>query len=329
MSDDVHAKLKLKTVKENTSIQDVIERFIKFYVSSDEPVNINFKTTESVEKIHSDNDNRVLKIDVNKADYKPKTTDEIYEIINKGINQIVEQIVSDNKNEKKESRGFFTAIYTVAAIFLIMAFAFSVLKVSNHPQENANNDVVEDSAPVDKSNVAPLTTTEATTLEETTTEATTKHMDVVQPKTAAIFDDTQEMEYPIADAKILMDYSTETAVYDNTLDQYRTNDSIAFAATLGENVVAAFDGVVTSVDKDDINGTTVTIDNGNGWSTTYSQLKDNLQVAQGQTVYKGDIIGIVAEPTKYSTNLGPHLDFAVFKDDESVDPKTVLASAED
>ena len=81
-----------------------------------------------------------------------------------------------NKNEKKESRGFFTAIYTVAAIFLIMAFAFSVLKVSNHPQENANNDVVEDSAPVDKSNVAPLTTTEATTLEETTTEATTKHM---------------------------------------------------------------------------------------------------------------------------------------------------------
>ena len=106
-----------------------------------------------------------------------------------------------NKNEKKESRGFFTAIYTVAAIFLIMAFAFSVLKVSNHPQENANNDIVEDSAPVDKSNVAPLTTTEATTLEETTTETTTKHMDVVQPKTAAIFDDTQEMEYPIADAK--------------------------------------------------------------------------------------------------------------------------------
>ena len=49
-----------------------------------------------------------------------------------------------NKNEKKESRGFFTAIYTVAAIFLIMAFAFSVLKVSNHPQENANNDIVED-----------------------------------------------------------------------------------------------------------------------------------------------------------------------------------------
>ena len=78
---------------------------------------------------------------------------------------------------------------------------------------------------------AHLLTTEATTLEETTTETTTKHMDVVQPKTAAIFDDTQEMEYPIADAKILMDYSTETAVYDNTLDQYRTNDSIAFAAT--------------------------------------------------------------------------------------------------
>ena len=49
------------------------------------------------------------------------------------------------------------------------------------------------SAPVDKSNVAPLTTTEATTLEETTTETTTKHMDVVQPKTVAIFDDTQEM----------------------------------------------------------------------------------------------------------------------------------------
>ena len=29
LSDDVHAKLKLKTVKENTSIQDVVERFIQ------------------------------------------------------------------------------------------------------------------------------------------------------------------------------------------------------------------------------------------------------------------------------------------------------------
>ena len=34
LSDDVHAKLKLKTVKENTSIQDVVERFIKFYVQA-------------------------------------------------------------------------------------------------------------------------------------------------------------------------------------------------------------------------------------------------------------------------------------------------------
>lgn len=233
-----------------------------------------------------------------------------------------------NKNEKNESRGFFTAIYTIAAIFLIMAFAFSVLKISNNNQEIAQNDLVEDSAPVDKSNVIPLT--ETTTEQEETTETTTiAHKDMVQPKSATVFDDTQEMEYPIADAKILMDYSTETAVYDNTLEQYRTNDSIALAATLGENVYAAFDGVVTSVDKNDVEGTKVTIDNGNGWRTTYSQLRDNLQVAQGQTVYKGDIIGIVADPTKYSTNLGPHLDFAVYKDDKSVDPKTVLASAED
>ncbi len=234
-----------------------------------------------------------------------------------------------NKNEKKESRGFFTAIYTIAAIFLIMAFAFSILKVGNQPQKSSDNNIVEDSSPVDKSNVIPLTTTEATTMTETSTEETTKHLDVVQPKVASIFDDTQEMDYPITDAKILMDYSTETAVYDNTLEQYRTNNSISFAATLGEKVAAAFDGVVTSVDKNDVDGTKVTVDNGNGWSTTYSQLTDNLQVAQGQTVYKGDIIGMVAEPTKYSTNLGPHLDFAVFKDDESVDPKTVLASTED
>ena len=30
LSDDVHAKLKLKTVKENTSIQDVVEDLLSF-----------------------------------------------------------------------------------------------------------------------------------------------------------------------------------------------------------------------------------------------------------------------------------------------------------
>lgn len=129
---------------------------------------------------------------------------------------------------------------------------------------------------------------------------------------------------PLA-GNIVMDYSADHAIYDATLDQYRTNDHISIGAKKGDPVKASEDGTVESVRTDDERGITVVINHDNGWQTTYSQLQEDVVVKEGDKVKKGQQIGAVAEPTKYSVALGEHVDFSIAKDGIKVDPKSNVA----
>ncbi len=249
------------------------------------------------------------------------------------------------QKDNKEKKSFYLALYSVATVFLLLAFGITILNSSSDKDTQVNNEPV---AAVDKSNTKPISeittnaessaqnTTQSSAIAltdnvkaELTTEITTNSSASsaveTQEKTLSLFNDGDEMHWPVS-GQILMDYSPEAAIYDNTLEQYRTTDSICISAALGSEVEAGADGTVTSITKDNENGVTVSVDHGNGWCSTYSQLQDNLAVSEGQAIYKGDKIGLVAEPTKYSVAMGPHIEFSVFKNDEATDPKLVLAS---
>ena len=62
---------------------------------------------------------------------------------------------------------------------------------------------------------------------------------------------------------------------------------------------------------------------GNGYQAIYGQLTD-LDVAEGDSVEKGEIIGYVAAPTKYYSEEGSNLYFAMKKDGEPIDPIAYL-----
>ncbi len=250
--------------------------------------------------------------------------------------------MKDNNNRKK----FYPAIYSVAAVAIVLAFVVSVFNSGSveEPeavQEQLQADDNTGAAAVAKSNVQSYReqTTEAAT--EAVTERAVEVTTSAQPKgqaqasvqaessepTYTLFDDSKEMSWPV-EGQIVMDYSVDTAVYDKTLDQYRTNDSLSIAAPADTEVHAAADGVVEAVSNDRVNGNTVVLAHGNGWTTTYSQLRDDINVTEGEVVCEGDVIGRVGTPSAYSEALGTHLTFTVSKEDESIDPKLVLKSAE-
>lgn len=141
------------------------------------------------------------------------------------------------------------------------------------------------------------------------------------------FDDSKEMSWPLA-GQIVMDYSMETAIYDKTLDQYRTNDSLCISGNVGDDVKASADGKVKSVFNDKENLTSVVIEHGNGWLSTYSQLQDNVLVKEGDIVDEGAVIGNLSEPSYKSSLLGPHLEFKVMNNDSCTDPKIILSQEE-
>ena len=121
----------------------------------------------------------------------------------------------------------------------------------------------------------------------------------------------------------MIDYSMDQSVYFPTLDQYKLSPAIAVQAVEGAPVVSAVNGTVYSIKNDAQTGTTVTMELGNGYQAIYGQLTD-LDVAEGDTVTKGSIIGYVASPTKYYSEEGSNLYFAMKKDGKPIDPITYL-----
>jgi len=94
-------------------------------------------------------------------------------------------------------------------------------------------------------------------------------------------------------------------------------------AQTGDPVVAGASGNVTFVGWQNGYGQLVVIDHGGGLTTRYGHLS-HIDVAQGQTVARGEFIGRVGS-TGRST--GPHLHYEIRINDEPVDPLQYLLAS--
>lgn len=140
----------------------------------------------------------------------------------------------------------------------------------------------------------------------------------------SIFGDDHTMAWPIA-GDIVMDFSMDRTIFDVTLQQFRTSDSISIQAEAGEVVRAAAEGIVREITNTRTNGISVVVDHGNGWVTTYSQLDEYLFISEGDVLLEGQRIGVVGEPSIHRVLLGDHLGFAVKRNGVPHDPNLVLA----
>lgn len=123
--------------------------------------------------------------------------------------------------------------------------------------------------------------------------------------------------------EVLTAFSMEELVYSPTLGDWRTHNGVDIAAQTGTTVLAASSGTVLSVEDDPLLGTTVMVEHDGGYQTTYANLQARPNVAVGDTVSAGQIIGAVG--TTAAAEAGaPHLHFAVTRDGKAVDPNEYL-----
>ncbi|HHW18253.1 MAG TPA: M23 family metallopeptidase [Firmicutes bacterium] len=88
----------------------------------------------------------------------------------------------------------------------------------------------------------------------------------------------------------------------------------------GTRVVAALDGIVTSVRESPSYGLVVEIEHPNGFSTVYAHLQ-SVFVKKDQKVKKGEAIGTAGQSGNATA---PHLHFELKKDGLEIDPMTIL-----
>lgn len=125
--------------------------------------------------------------------------------------------------------------------------------------------------------------------------------------------------------EVLTAFSMEELVYNQTLGDWRTHDGVDIAADSGAAVLAACGGTVQAVTEDPLLGTTVVLAHDDGYQTTYANLQPHPDVAAGEEVSAGQIIGAVGSTAAAESDM-PHLHFAVSRDGKAVNPGEFLES---
>lgn len=122
---------------------------------------------------------------------------------------------------------------------------------------------------------------------------------------------------------VLMHYNMDNTVYFKTLDQYKYNPAVIFAASEGSPVAACADGQVVKIYNNEEIGVAIVLDLGNGYQAIYGQLAA-YSVGIGDYVEANQIFATVGRPTKYYVEEGNNLYFALEKDGEAVNPESLF-----
>ena len=145
---------------------------------------------------------------------------------------------------------------------------------------------------------------------------------VFSAKSDLTFSQESKISWPVQ-GNVLMAYSMDKTIYFATLDQYKYNPAIVVQANVNTKVLAGVKSVIADISTNENTGLTVTVDLGSGYQAIYGQLKE-VKKKVGDTLTPEDVLGYVAEPTKYYSVEGSNLYFAMTKDGTPVNPMAYL-----
>lgn len=130
---------------------------------------------------------------------------------------------------------------------------------------------------------------------------------------------------PVASTTLIKGFSDTELQYNSTLGCYRAHYGVDLAAEVGSEVFAVLDGTVKSVTTDKLNGTVIVLSHADGFETVYGSLNKTVNVSVGDSVSKGQQIGLVSLSAANEANDGAHLHFEVVKNGTNVDPSLYIS----
>lgn len=241
----------------------------------------------------------------------------------------------------RKQKSYLTAgVITLTAV-IAMAGVYHKKTANNKEEEQeavimAESEWTEDTTDLDVTDGEDVVMAdeETTVADETPADDLSSTITVVgeTEKTVETFAQTNEdnlqfsegdiLSWPV-NGDVILNYSMDQSVYFATLDQYKYNPALVIQSEVNTKVNAAAGGQVLSVDTTAETGETVSVDIGGGYQLVYGQLKD-VQLAAGDYVEEGSLIGFISEPTKYYSVEGSNLYFEMLKDGEPVNPLDYL-----
>lgn len=131
------------------------------------------------------------------------------------------------------------------------------------------------------------------------------------------FTEGDRLLWPVS-GNVILGYSMETTTWFPTLEQYKCNPANLIQGEVSTPVAAPADARVLEIGTNEEIGAYLKLDLGNGYTAICGQLKE-IPVVENEYLHRGDVIGYIAEPTKYYSVEGSNLYFELLHDDMPVD----------
>ena len=140
-----------------------------------------------------------------------------------------------------------------------------------------------------------------------------------------IVENTEEIGfvYPL-DGKIIVEYSDDILVYNETLDDWRLHLATDIKAEKGSIIKSISEGKIQKIYDDEIYGTTVEISHSNGYVSKYSNISLCKGLKAGDTVKKGMLIGILDKNPPFESSMDLHLHFEIYEYGKKIDPMLII-----
>lgn len=131
------------------------------------------------------------------------------------------------------------------------------------------------------------------------------------------FTENDKLMWPV-EGNVILGYSMDTTTYFPTLEQYKCNPANVIQSDVSTPVSAPADARVMEIGSNEEIGNYIRLDLGNDYTAVCGQLKE-IPVVENEYLHKGDVLGYIAEPTKYYSVEGINLYFELLHGDEPVD----------
>ena len=218
---------------------------------------------------------------------------------------------SKTKSSSKTARAVGKGFYIALAVCVLAVGGMAVNTFTDTMRTDKPSTVFTTAAPTAvTTSVSPAAVSPATTV--TTTTVTVLTTTVAE---APVLSKVWPMGQEIAAA------FSETPVYSETMEDYRSHIGVDFVGEDGQTVCAAAAGTIAKAEEDALWNGSLFVDHGDGMISIYRGIDPTVQ--EGDTVNAGDPIGVLlGVPCEQEDS--PHLHLELMKNGETIDPLSWL-----
>jgi len=231
-----------------------------------------------------------------------------------------------NKSSNKRQSQTKKIYVTLAAAIVVISALTAVTNIRRNSDQPDATDSVVVTGNADTENeevMAPITTvmTDATEKGTEVMAGTEVDTTVTTVQTAPPAVQIPDLISPVA-GNVIKEHSGDVPVFSITMNDYRPHIGVDIEASVGTDVLAVADGIITKIWEDPMSGNCMSVEHDGGLVSVYRNISPLLpdKISAGSAVKSGQVIASVGETSLLEIAEVGHLHFELTLDGKTVDP---------